>query len=85
MTAVNPPLHDPCSKPIFMPPGSPKTYFVFSHNFMYNMFFKLFDSQDFTFNLIFVKSCPTVASCFYGQNKSKSLQICFMPYPTTIL
>ena len=38
------------------------------------MFSKLFESQDLTFNLIFVKTCPTVSFCFYGQNKSINLQ-----------
>ena len=41
------------------------------------MFSKLFDSQDLTSHLIFVKSCPTVSSCFYSQNKSKKLQNLF--------
>ena len=41
------------------------------------MFSKLFDSQDLTSHLIFVKSCPTVSSCFYGQNKSTILQNLF--------
>ena len=41
------------------------------------MFSKLFDSQDLTSHLIFVKSCPTVSLCFYGQNKSKILQNLF--------
>ena len=41
---------------------------------MYNMFSKLFYSQDLTFHLIFVKSFPTVSLCFSGQNKSKILQ-----------
>ena len=38
-----------------MPPGSPKTYLVFSLNSMYHMFSKLFDSQDLTYQLIFKK------------------------------
>ena len=41
------------------------------------MFSKFFDSQNLTSHLIFVKSCPTVSSCFYGQNKSKILQNLF--------
>ena len=41
------------------------------------MFSKLFDPVDLTSHLIFVKSCPTVSSCFYGQNKSKILQNLF--------
>ena len=64
----------PCSKPICVPPGSPKTYFVFSHNSMYHMFSKLFDSQDLTSHLNFVKSCVPVSSCFYSQNKSRICQ-----------
>ena len=44
---------------------------------MCHMLSKLFDSQDLTSHLIFVKSCPTVSSCFYGQNKSKFLQNLF--------
>ena len=41
------------------------------------MFSKLFDSQDVTSHLIFVKSCPTVSLCIYGQNLSKFLQNLF--------
>ena len=41
------------------------------------MFSKLFESQDLTSHLLFVKSCPTVSLCFYGQNKSKILQNLF--------
>ena len=61
----------------FVSPGSPKTYFVFSLNSMFHMFSKLFESQDLTFHLIFVKSCLTVSSCFYGKNTSKILQNLF--------
>ena len=72
-----------CSKPICGPPGSPKTYFVFSLNSMYHMFSKVFDSQDLTFPLIYVKSCPTVRVCMVkiSQNFNK---ICFMPCSTTL-
>ena len=41
------------------------------------MFSKLFDPVDLTSHLIFVKSCPTVSLCFYGQNKSNILQNLF--------
>ena len=41
------------------------------------MFSKLFDPVDLTSHLILVKSCPTVSSCFYGQNKSNILQNLF--------
>ena len=41
------------------------------------MFSKLFESQNLTSHLIFVKSCPNVSMCFYGQNKSKILQTRF--------
>ena len=53
---------------------NPKTYFVFTLNSIYPMFSKLFDSQDLTSHLIFVKSCPTGSLCFYGQKNSKILQ-----------
>ena len=56
----------------------------FSLNSMYHKFSKLFDSQDLTFHLIFVKSCSTVSSCFYVQNKSKKIIICFMLYSTSL-
>ena len=41
------------------------------------MFSKVFDSNDFASNLIFVKSCSTVSLCFYGQNYSKFQQNLF--------
>ena len=34
--------------------------------------FKLFESQNITSHLIFVKTGPTLSLSFYGQNKSKS-------------
>ena len=37
------------------------------------MFLNLLDPVDLMSHLLFVKSCPTVTSCFYGQNKSKIL------------
>ena len=37
----------------------------------------LFDSQDLTSDLLFVKSFVTIDSCFYDQNRSKSLQNLF--------
>ena len=85
LTAVKPPqgggvsgmvvivlrLFFPCSKPIVVPPGSPKKYLVFTLNSMYHIFSKLFYSQNLTSlgsHLIFVQSCSTVCSCFYGHN-----------------
>ena len=70
-------LFFPCSKPFCVPPGSPKTYFVFSLNSIYHMFSKLFDLVNLASHLIFVKSCPTLSSFFYGQKKSKILRNLF--------
>ena len=76
-TAIKPPglvvivlrLFFLCTTTVCMPPGSPKTYYVFSLNAMCHMFSKLFESQNLTSHLIFVKSGPNVSMCFYGQNK----------------
>ena len=48
-------LYFPCSKPICVPPGCHKIYFVFSQKLMYHMFSKLFDSQDLSSNGFFIE------------------------------
>ena len=68
----------PCYKTFCVPPGSPKTYFVFTLNSMYHIFSMLFDSQDLISHgshLIFVKSCLLFVCVFMVQINLKFYKI----------
>ena len=75
-----------CSKPICVPPGSPKTYFVFNHNSIYHILSKLFDPQDLISHgshLIFVKSCALLICVVMVKISLNFNKVCFMLYSTT--
>ena len=56
-------LTAPCSKPIGVAQGCPKTYSVFTVNSTYQMFSKLFDPVDFTSERLYDCSSTAVNHC----------------------
>ena len=60
---------------------------MFTPNFIYHIFSKLFYPVDLTSYLIFVQIHLTGSLCFYifhGQEGQKNPKICFIPYLTTL-